>query len=567
MRLTRKGRLTVTALAAVVILIAAWEVFASRRTSSETTLASSAICGDLAELQNSYRIPALTRLRDRLSTRVKTFADSGETKTASKLRKTIRAIDQMRTALEDKHNIGEARTRLQHALKVLNACSTGPRQPVAAPTATSSPLSASEAFESSLPRGPIKHLVFIVKENRSFDNFFGLYPGADGTRTGKALVDGKTKTVPLKDAPDVQEHDITHGFVAGMSSIDGGRMDGFNTILYGTDYSGYVEFSRKSLPHYWKYADRFVLSDHFFTSMYGPTTPEHLYTVAATGKGIVDNSQNSSTSAQYCDDPTETAPHFPSNLSKKIKKKIMHWEDHVQDNYPDNVYKIARYWKQLRLCFEVNVLTDELNDAGVSWKYYADPDNFQNIMQAIKHVRYGEDWKRVQLPDKFLADLKHHKMPQVSWINPPASYNEHPGGGISVCAGENWTVQYLNAIQRSPYWKNTAVVIVWDDFGGFYDHVVPPHYDIMGTGPRTPALIISPWTRSGDNRLGGAIDDHTYEFSSVLKFIEGIFEVDPLTKRDRTADPLSGAFDFSQEPNLEKLILPYRDECPYGTSF
>jgi phospholipase C len=551
---------------ALLVLVAAWLVVAQREPSSNATLASTAICNDLAELQTGYRIKALTRLRDQLSDKVQTLTDHGEEETATNLRRTIDAIDGMRTALGGKGSIPEARSSLQKAFKELHACSAGPRQPVAQPSTTPTPVSPSEAFADSLPDGPIKHIVFIVKENRSFDNFFGLYPGADGTHTGKALVGSQTKTVPLKDAPDVQAHDITHGFVAGISSIDGGRMDGFNTILYGKDYSGYVQFSRKTLPHYWKYADRFVLSDHFFTSMFGPTTPEHLYTVAAQGKGIVDNSQNSSTSAQYCDDPTETAPHFIAPLDKKTKKKIMRWEDHVLDNYPDNVYKIAHYWKQMRLCFEVKVLPDELNDAGISWKFYADPDNFQNIMQAIKHVRYGPDWKKVQLPDKFLTDVKHHKMPQVSWINPPASYNEHPGGGISVCAGENWTVQYLNAIQHSPYWKNTAVVIVWDDFGGFYDHVVPPHYDIMGTGPRTPALIISPWTRSGSNPLGGAIDHHTYEFSSVLSFIEGIFGLDHLTQRDRMADPLSGAFDFAH-PNFDKLILPYRDECSYGTSF
>jgi phospholipase C len=566
MRVTRRGRLAITLLAATVIFAIGWAVVAARKPSPNATLTSAAICSDLAELQNSYRIDALTRLRDHLSTRVQTFTAQGETKTATNLRNTIAAIDEMRAALGGKGSIPKARNRLQHAFKVLHACSSGPRQPVAAPSATTTPGSPSETFASSLAGGPIKHIVFIVKENRSFDNYFGRYPGADGTTTGKALVGGQTKTVPLKAAVDVQAHDITHGFVSGMQSIDGGRMDGYNTILYGKDFSGYSEFSRSTLPHYYKYADRFVISDHFFTSMYGPTSPEHLYTVAAQAKGIVDNSQNSSTSAQYCDDPTETAPHFISHISKKTQKKIMRWEDHVQQNYPANIYKIAKYWTQLRLCFNVKILPDELNSAGVSWKFYADPDNFQNIMQAIKHVRYGPDWNKVQLPDKFLADVKHHRMPQVSWINPPASYNEHPGGGISVCAGENWTVEYLNAIQKSPYWKNTAIVIVWDDFGGFYDHVTPPHYDIMGTGPRTPALIISPWTRSGSNPLGGAVDHHTYEFSSVLRFIEDIFGVNPLTKRDRTSDPLSGAFDFSH-PNFDKLILPYRKNCPYGTSF
>ena len=114
---------------------------------------------------------------------------------------------------------------------------------------------------------------------------------------------------------------------------------------------------------------------------------------------------------------------------------------------------------------------------------------------------------------------------------------------------------------RSDAWPNTAIVIDWDDFGGFYDHVVPPHYDIMGLGPRTPALIISPWTKAGDNPEGGSIDSTVYEFSSVLRFIEDLHGLKPMTDRDGQADPLSGAFDFEQDPRLAPLIIEPRD-CP-----
>jgi phospholipase C len=111
-----------------------------------------------------------------------------------------------------------------------------------------------------------------------------------------------------------------------------------------------------------------------------------------------------------------------------------------------------------------------------------------------------------------------------------------------------------------------VIVVVWDDFGGFYDPVVPPQLDVMGLGPRTPALIISPYTIRGDNPSGGAVDDNVYEFSSVLGFIERVFDLEPMTERDAAADPLSGAFDF-EDPRFKKLILPLRDDCPYGTSF
>jgi len=416
----------------------------------------------------------------------------------------------------------------------------------------------------ALPRDvPIEHVVFMVKENRTFDTYFGKYPGADGATVGKTL-DGRT--VPLKPAPDVMPHDITHGFASGLYSIDGGKMDGFNIIGQGGDLSGYVQHSRKSIPNYWRYADRFVLADRFFTSMYGPTFPEHLYTVAAQAYQVVDNKSNADTPGNYCDDPREYTKRFRDDLSKRDLRTIMDLEDHIVHPRPDNLYRIAQYWESTRTCFNIEVLPDELERAGITWKYYARPDVWMNGLQSIRHVRFGPMWQKVQDPENFIKDLKRHRLPQVSWLIPPEGLNEHPGEGQSVCAGENWTVQQVNALMRSDYWPTTALIIVWDDFGGFYDHVPPPHVDIMGLGPRTPALIISPWTKRGDSRDGGSIDHTQYEFSSVLRFIEELFDLPPLTERDANADPLSGAFDFSSPPRLEKLILPYRQDCPYYTN-
>jgi phospholipase C len=185
-----------------------------------------------------------------------------------------------------------------------------------------------------------------------------------------------------------------------------------------------------------------------------------------------------------------------------------------------------------------------------------------NAMQAIKHVRFGPMWNKVQDPETILTDLQNDRLPAVSWLIPPeGNPNEHPGGGVNICIGENWTVQYLNAIFASHAWPSTAVVIVWDDFGGFYDHVAPPHYDIMGLGPRTPALIISPYTVAGSNPDGGSIDPTVYEFSSVLRFMEDLHGLDPMTERDAQASPLAGAFDFTQPPRLDVPKLRERD-CP-----
>jgi phospholipase C len=425
---------------------------------------------------------------------------------------------------------------------------------------------ASPSASAVSPDSPIQHVIFLVKENHSFDNYFGKYPGADGATEGPTLQcdNGYAPgpTVPLTDAPYQYPHDLGHAFSPGLTSIDGGKMDGFNCVTYGDDLTGYTQFSRKTLPAYWSLADRFVLADRFFTSMYGPTFPEHLYTIAAQSYGIVDNKTTTDHAGNYCDDPTEHTRRFPiEDLTPAQIKKIMGLEEHFLDS-PANLFKLAAYWVDTRTCVNIKVLPDELQKGGISWKYYAKPDIWMNAMQAIKHVRFGPMWDNVQDPTQILTDLSKDQLPAVSWLIPPdGNPNEHPGAGVNICVGENWTVEYLNAIFKSDAWPSTAVVIVWDDFGGFYDHVAPPHYDIMGLGPRTPALIISPYTVAGDNPDGGSIDQTTYEFSSVLKFIEDLHGLPSLTDRDAQASPLAGAFDFTQQPRLDVPKLRERS-CP-----
>jgi phospholipase C len=423
---------------------------------------------------------------------------------------------------------------------------------------------------ASLPppsQNPIKHVVFLIKENRTFNTYFGAYPGALGSTTGKTF-DGKT--VPITRAHDVQPHDITHGFASGMYAINGGAMNGFNIIKYGEDLSGYVQFHRAGIPNYWSYADNFTLADHFFTSMFGPTFPEHLYAIAADADGITDNKETTDHPNSYCDDPTEHVPHFREDLSKKDIRTIMQLENDAAQHIPDNLVKIAAYWEQIQACIDIPVLPDELTKAGIPWKYYANVNQWQNALQAIRHVRFGPEWQNVDTPESFIKDIHHEQLPAVSWLIPPEAYNEHPGNAktdpVSVCAGENWTVEQINAIMKSDYWPSTAIVVVWDDFGGFYDPVPPPHVDIMGYGPRTPALIISPYTRQGSSPDGGSIDHSTYDFSSVLAFIEQSHGLQPLAARDANANPLTGAFDFNSPPHLQKVVLPLRKDCPYGTT-
>src|SRR3990170_545503 len=369
---------------------------------------------------------------------------------------------------------------------------------------------------------PIEHVVFIVKENRTFNNYFATYPGAEGATEGGTIrcdQDGcrDGPVVQLSEGPDVYPHDLTHCFRCGLVAINGGEMNGFNRMngvipqsanadLYGADMTGYSYLDREGIPNYWAYADRFVLADHFFTSMYGPTLPEHLYAVAAQANLIVDNKSTTDTPGNYCDDSTEYATRFTPRSVREEAERIMELERRIASD-GSSTYDLGRYWGKVRLCFDIEVLPDQLEEVGISWKYYANENAWMNALQMIRHVRYGPMWNKVEPPENFVTDVRAGEMPQVSWVIPSESYNEHPGGGKSVCAGENWTVHQINTIMKSEYWPTTAIVIVWDDFGGFYDPVAPPQTDIMGLGPRTPALIISPYTRGGENPDGGYVDD------------------------------------------------------------
>ncbi len=207
-------------------------------------------------------------------------------------------------------------------------------------------------------------------------------------------------------------------------------------------------------------------------------------------------------------------------------------------------------------CFDFPTLADELENAHISWRYYAPPQDqpgyIWSALDAIRHIRESSLWtQKVVLDTQFLTDAVSGALPSVSWlVTGPGS--EHPPA--SVCRGENWTVQQLNALMQGPDWRTTAVFITWDDFGGFYDHAPPPKVDQFGFGPRVPLLIISPYAKKG------FVSHTVYEFSSLLKFVEERYGLAPLTARDTEANDVTDSFNFSQQP-LPPLVLQTR-ACP-----
>jgi phospholipase C len=389
--------------------------------------------------------------------------------------------------------------------------------------------------------------VFIIKENRTFDAYFGRYPGAEGATSGRTR-DGRT--VPLTPSPDRISEGLCHDFNDGIIAIDGGNMDGFSDLCGNERLAGFVQFTRQGIPNYWAYADRFVLADHFFTSAFGGSFPNHLFALAAQSDGIAGNfakARRKGPRLIFCDRPTP-APRFRPALSASQLSAAMAAEER------GDVGRLRAYQTTINDCVDMQTLPDALEGAGVSWRYYAEA-GVNAFIGSIRHIRFGPMWRNVVPAERFAADAEAGRLPEVSWLIPPIVDNEHPGGQ-SVCAGENWTVEQVNSIVRGPLWRDTAIVLVWDDFGGTYDHLAPPRTDLYGPGPRTPALIISPWARRG------LVDHTTYDFASVLRFIEELHGLPPLAERDASADPLSGAFDFSIPPRLDMPTLTPRGDCP-----
>ena len=388
-------------------------------------------------------------------------------------------------------------------------------------------------------RHKIKHIVFVIKENRTFDNYFGLFPGANGATTG-VRCDGTT--VQLEKAPD-RGFAAGHSFTDGIRVIDGGKMDCFDDV-------GYSQFREQQIPNYWAYAKNFTLADAFFSSIYGPTGIEHLWTFASQSDRFVDHGRPGQLGIgkrQLCDDPLETAFSF-RHLSREDEEKVYQLETEGEAG----AAQVPQYWEARWPCTDVAVLPDRLAAAGISWKEYRGENEWVQPLRMVRHVRFSDMWNNVVGSEDFVPDVRSGNLPSVSWLTPPFALSDHPPQ--SVCRGENWTVAMINAIMQSPEWDSTAIVLTWDDFGGFYDHVAPPHVDMYGLGPRVPTIIISPWARPG------YVDHTTYEFASVLRFIETVFDVPPLTSRDANASDMLGAFDFTQTPD-PTLPLRQRD-CP-----
>jgi phospholipase C len=383
-------------------------------------------------------------------------------------------------------------------------------------------------------RFPIEHVFIIFKENHTFDNLFATYPGADGaTRGQRSNGSWINLTRPLVDFwyPGGNKRDDA------LADYDGGRMDGFDKgekvpiipLISNGPYVTYAPANGQAggpANYYWELAQAGVLCDRYFTSVLGPSFPNHIFAVAATAANCVTN--------------PNLITHRIGILDPASGSVIDHPEDFSTAEIP-------------------TTLPNELEAAGFTWRYYSesatnpigwlvdyleDQDLGVDAIAALRGARDFATSYNTRVPDldrNFAGQLAAGDIGNVNWIRPGGLNSEHPGVS-GLAAGAEWTRKIVNAIGASPYWDHCAIFITYDDYGGFYDHVPPPQVDAVGLGFRVPCIIVSPYARKG-------FVDHTdYEISSVLRFCEADFRLPTMTARDAAASDMTAAFDFTQAP-------------------
>jgi phospholipase C len=286
------------------------------------------------------------------------------------------------------------------------------------------------------------------------------------------------------------------------------------------------------IPNYWAYARHFTLDDAFFSTVMGNSFPNHMYTISGVATNV-DDSPSGILTSWGCDSPSTAA---------------------VEEERPHGVVRYAYP------CFNFPTIGDELDRHHISWGYYA-PSQQQdgyiwNSFDAIRHIRDGLDWTtHIANYTRFAPDAAAGKLPTVSWLVQPFAVSDHPG--FSLCDGENWTVQQINAVMvNRAEWAHTAIILTWDDFGGFYDHVAPPRgpNPLIQFGLRVPAIIISPYARPH------YVDHTRLNFGSIPKLIETLYHLSPTGPVDRASHDLLSSFNFHQKPLAP---LPLRTHsCP-----
>jgi phospholipase C len=371
---------------------------------------------------------------------------------------------------------------------------------------------------------PIQHIVILIQENRSFDNLFNGYPGANTVTTGYTANGTQVTLQPLTLA---SAFDIYHQFNNAINDMNAGKMNGFDSekaigCKVSCTLPAYSYVPQSQTTTYFNIASQYVVADNFFPSDEDGSFVSHQYLIAAQANGAYGLPGSHGTWG--CDSDGEEHILSPKTIPGTPTKKKM------------------------PACFDpYTTLGDEIDAAPpLTWHFYSAPrKNLGYIWSAydvVKHIREGSDWTTDVTADdeQFFTDVAAGNLANVTWITPTFANSDHPGS--RSLKGPAWVAKVVDAVGNSQFWNTTAVFVLWDDWGGWYDHVPPPVLDFDGLGVRVPLLVVSPYTPQG-------MVAHTqYEFGSVLGFVEQNFGLAPLSASDARANPLAGGdvFNFSQ---------------------
>jgi phospholipase C len=420
------------------------------------------------------------------------------------------------------------------------------------PVGAQAPFSSNSKHRDSGPYNRITHVVVIIQENRSFESFFAGYPGADAPTYGCAELPSRRpasarpepasspcpsgdQTIELQSVKFQNESDLPHNFEPAIIAWDNGKMDGF-TLEGGSGYTTapYAYIERSQVATYWSIARQYVLADRMFPTEFGPSWTAHLTLVAGT-----DNVGANLALADFADG--KNSCEAPAGTKTTTV----------------NAYRVLQRAAGPYPCLDqFNTMAQLLDGAGISWRYYA-ARKFKTFIwspfAAIKYVYDGPDWNNdVVVPQtQVLQDAADGKLASVSWVTPSKKDSDHPGTFSDT--GPSWIASVVNSVGESAYWDSSAIIVLWDDWGGVYDDAPPPQLDFRGLGLRVPCLIISPYAKRG------AVVHTSYEFGSILKFIREAFGLPPLGPAsqgytDSRANSLSDSFDFNKPPRRFKPI-------------
>jgi phospholipase C len=384
-------------------------------------------------------------------------------------------------------------------------------------------------------------VVIIVQENRSVDNLFNGFPGANTVRSGE---NSWGQTVDLQPVPLTAPYDISHRHSAFVTEYANGNMNGFNLVSsrckpaprksgecppQGVAAYAYVPYSE--VRPYWDMAKQYTFADNMFQTNQGPSFPAHQYLVSGT------STIGYASSLRASEEPLTPRDKFTGGCDSPKGSTVAVIDQYGNENR--TVYP----------CFDRISLMQEAHDASVSWRYYQHNlgAGAWHAPDAIRAIRYGTSYDDVVTPpSQVLTDIANGNLAHIVWVTPTAAASDH--AGLTNGSGPSWVARVVDAIGGSQYWKTTAIFVTWDDWGGWYDHVAPTIYNSYELGFRVPLIVISPYAKQG------YVSHVQHEDGSILKFTEETFGLPSLGTTDERSDDLSDCFDFGSSPHRFKPI-------------